>query len=300
MERARRRKLSDRFGGAQAFFCNSGAEAIEAALKWARKATGRSEARRARGLVPRPHDRRALGHRASRRSARAFEPLVPGARFATPETLADARRPATRPRSCSSPCRARAACIRSRPRRSPRRARSPTSTARCSILDEVQTGVGRTRRVLRLADATASGPTRSRSRRGSRTACRSARCSSPTTRRPASCPATTPRPSAATRSRAPRPARSSTRSTTTLLAHVRDDRRALREAALRRACAAPACCSRSSSTGPAAPGRRTPRSSTACSSARAGETALRLTPPLTISSATRPTSAIELLQEVLA
>lgn len=34
-------RLSDRFGGAQAFFCNSGAEAVEAALKYARKATGR-------------------------------------------------------------------------------------------------------------------------------------------------------------------------------------------------------------------------------------------------------------------
>ena len=34
-------KLSDRFGGAEAFFCNSGAEAIEAALKYARKATGK-------------------------------------------------------------------------------------------------------------------------------------------------------------------------------------------------------------------------------------------------------------------
>ena len=33
--------LSERFGGAQAFFCNSGAEANEAALKYARKATGR-------------------------------------------------------------------------------------------------------------------------------------------------------------------------------------------------------------------------------------------------------------------
>ena len=34
--------LSDRLGGAQAFFCNSGAEANEAAIKYARKATGRS------------------------------------------------------------------------------------------------------------------------------------------------------------------------------------------------------------------------------------------------------------------
>ena len=35
------KKLSDRFGGAQAFFCNSGTEAIEAAIKYARKATGK-------------------------------------------------------------------------------------------------------------------------------------------------------------------------------------------------------------------------------------------------------------------
>ena len=34
--------LSKRFGGASAFFCNSGAEAVEAALKWARKATGKT------------------------------------------------------------------------------------------------------------------------------------------------------------------------------------------------------------------------------------------------------------------
>jgi acetylornithine/succinyldiaminopimelate/putrescine aminotransferase len=35
-------RLSDRFGGASAFFCNSGAEANEAALKYARKATGKT------------------------------------------------------------------------------------------------------------------------------------------------------------------------------------------------------------------------------------------------------------------
>ena len=34
-------QLSGRFGGAQAFFCNSGAEANEAAIKYARKATGK-------------------------------------------------------------------------------------------------------------------------------------------------------------------------------------------------------------------------------------------------------------------
>ena len=35
------KKLSGRFGGAQAFFCNSGTEAIEATIKYARKATGK-------------------------------------------------------------------------------------------------------------------------------------------------------------------------------------------------------------------------------------------------------------------
>jgi acetylornithine/N-succinyldiaminopimelate aminotransferase len=39
MELAKR--LSARFGGAQSFFCNSGAEAVEAAIKYARKATGK-------------------------------------------------------------------------------------------------------------------------------------------------------------------------------------------------------------------------------------------------------------------
>ena len=73
-----------------------------------------------------------------------FEPLMPGARFATPETLADAVGPGRPPRSCSSRCSARAGCCRSTPRRSSRRASSPTTTARCLIFDEVQTGVGRT------------------------------------------------------------------------------------------------------------------------------------------------------------
>ena len=36
------KKLSERFGGARTFFCNSGAEAIEAAIKYARKATGKA------------------------------------------------------------------------------------------------------------------------------------------------------------------------------------------------------------------------------------------------------------------
>ena len=81
-------KLSDRFGGAQAFFCNSGAESIEAALKWARKATGRTEFVALEGSF---HGRTlgALSVTGQPAKRAAFEPLVPGARFATPATLAE-------------------------------------------------------------------------------------------------------------------------------------------------------------------------------------------------------------------
>ncbi|HEY5293854.1 MAG TPA: acetylornithine transaminase [Gaiellaceae bacterium] len=80
-------KLSDRFGGAQSFFCNSGAESIEAALKWARKATGRTEVVALEGSF---HGRTfgALSVTGQPSKRAAFEPLVPGARFATPTTLA--------------------------------------------------------------------------------------------------------------------------------------------------------------------------------------------------------------------
>jgi acetylornithine/N-succinyldiaminopimelate aminotransferase len=79
-------KLSDRFGGSSAFFCNSGAEAVEAALKWARKATGRTEVVALDGSF---HGRTfgALSVTGQPSKRAAFEPLVPGALFATPETL---------------------------------------------------------------------------------------------------------------------------------------------------------------------------------------------------------------------
>src|SRR6478609_5761552 len=84
-------KLSDRFGGAQAFFCNSGAESIEAALKWARKATGRTEIVALDGSF---HGRTfgALSVTGQPAKRAAFEPLVPGATFGLehvgPETAA--------------------------------------------------------------------------------------------------------------------------------------------------------------------------------------------------------------------
>ena len=74
-------RLSERFGGAQAFFCNSGAEANEAALKYARKATGKP------GVVALEnsfHGRTlgALSVTGQPAKRAAFEPLVPGVSFA--------------------------------------------------------------------------------------------------------------------------------------------------------------------------------------------------------------------------
>ena len=75
-------RLSERFGGAQAFFCNSGTEAVEAAIKYARKSTGRP------GLVALEgsfHGRTlgALSVTGQQAKRAAFDPLVPGVSFAT-------------------------------------------------------------------------------------------------------------------------------------------------------------------------------------------------------------------------
>ncbi len=78
--------LSARFGGAQAFFCNSGAEAIEAALKYARKATGKPGVVALEGSF---HGRTLGALSATGQPGRrtAFEPLVPGVRFVPPNDV---------------------------------------------------------------------------------------------------------------------------------------------------------------------------------------------------------------------
>ena len=83
-------RLSDRFGGAQAFFCNSGAEANEAALKYARKASGKI------GVIALEqsfHGRTmgALSVTGQPAKRAAFEPLVAGARFAKPNDIESLR-----------------------------------------------------------------------------------------------------------------------------------------------------------------------------------------------------------------
>jgi acetylornithine/N-succinyldiaminopimelate aminotransferase len=79
-------RLSDRFGGAQAFFCNSGAEAVEAALKYARKATGKPGVVALEGSF---HGRTlgALSATGQPSKRAAFSPLVPGVRFVPPNDV---------------------------------------------------------------------------------------------------------------------------------------------------------------------------------------------------------------------
>jgi predicted acetylornithine/succinylornithine family transaminase len=79
-------RLSNRFGGARAFFCNSGAESVEAALKLARKATGRACVVAVEGGF---HGRTlgALSVTGQPSKRAAFGPLVPGARFVAPNDV---------------------------------------------------------------------------------------------------------------------------------------------------------------------------------------------------------------------
>ena len=139
-------RLSDRFGGAQAFFCNSGAEAVEAVLKYARKATGRT---RVVALESSFHGRTfgALSATGQPAKREPFAPLVPGVSFARANDVASLREAcAGEPPACIllEPVQgeggvrplteefARAAAALSR------------ETGALLVLDEVQTGVGRT------------------------------------------------------------------------------------------------------------------------------------------------------------
>jgi predicted acetylornithine/succinylornithine family transaminase len=83
-------RLSARFGGAQAFFCNSGAEAVEAALKYARKATRKAGVVALEGSF---HGRTlgALSATGQPSKRQAFEPLIRGVRFAEPNDIASLR-----------------------------------------------------------------------------------------------------------------------------------------------------------------------------------------------------------------
>jgi predicted acetylornithine/succinylornithine family transaminase len=135
-------KLSERFGGAHAFFCNSGTEAVEAAIKWARKATGRTELVALEGSF---HGRTmgALSITGQLSKRAPFEPLVPGARFATPETLEEAVGPQTAA-IFLEPVQGEGG-VRPLSRETLELARELADEHEALLVfDEVQTGVGRT------------------------------------------------------------------------------------------------------------------------------------------------------------
>jgi acetylornithine/N-succinyldiaminopimelate aminotransferase len=138
-------RLSERFGGAQAFFCNSGAEAIEAALKYARKASGKSGVVALEGSF---HGRTcgALSVTGQPAKRAAFEPLLPGVAFAQPNDVASLEAAVTDETGCIllEPVLGEGG-IRSLDARFVEAARSLADVSGALlVLDEVQTGVGRT------------------------------------------------------------------------------------------------------------------------------------------------------------
>ena len=123
-------------GGGQVFFCNSGAEANECAIKLARKwgGHGRHVVVSAYGSLPRPHPRHPARHRPARqaRGVPAAARGVPPRRLGRPRRARGAPRPDGGGRSCSSRCRARAGSTRRRPSTSRACAGCATSAASCS------------------------------------------------------------------------------------------------------------------------------------------------------------------------
>jgi predicted acetylornithine/succinylornithine family transaminase len=139
-------RLSARFGGAQAFFCNSGAEAIEAALKYARKATGRAGIVAFEGSF---HGRTfgALSVTGQPGKRTAFEPLVPGVAFARLNDTASLRAVcAQEPPACIlvEPVQGEGGVHRATPEFLADAAALAAETGALLVFDEIQTGVGRT------------------------------------------------------------------------------------------------------------------------------------------------------------
>jgi acetylornithine/N-succinyldiaminopimelate aminotransferase len=138
-------RLSARAGGARAFFCNSGAEAVEAGLKYARKATGKPGVVALSGSF---HGRTmgALSVTGQPGKREAFEPLLPHVQFAGPNDAG----------SLEAAVSAETGCILLEPVQGEggvhvleasfvaAARRLADETAAVLLFDEVQTGVGRT------------------------------------------------------------------------------------------------------------------------------------------------------------
>jgi acetylornithine/N-succinyldiaminopimelate aminotransferase len=138
-------RLSARAGGARAFFCNSGTEAVEAGLKYARKATGKAGVVALTGSF---HGRTmgALSVTGQPGKRAAFEPLLPHVQFADSNDIA----------SLELSISAETGCILLEPVQGEggvhvleasfvaAARRLADETGAVLLFDEVQTGVGRT------------------------------------------------------------------------------------------------------------------------------------------------------------
>jgi acetylornithine/N-succinyldiaminopimelate aminotransferase len=138
-------RLSARFGGAQAFFCNSGAEAIEAGLKYARKATGKP------GIVALEnsfHGRTfgALAVTGQPAKREAFEPLVSGVSFAHLNDAASLEAAVREDTGCVllEPIQGEGGIHAATREFLAEACRLADEAGALLLLDEVQTGVGRT------------------------------------------------------------------------------------------------------------------------------------------------------------
>jgi predicted acetylornithine/succinylornithine family transaminase len=138
-------RLSARAGGARAFFCNSGSEAVEAGLKYARKATGRP------GIVALNdsfHGRTAGALSVTGQPAKrtAFEPLLPHVQFAEPNDVASLEAAISGDTGCIllEPVQGEGGVhVLEAPFLAAARRLADESGA-VLLFDEVQTGVGRT------------------------------------------------------------------------------------------------------------------------------------------------------------
>ncbi len=137
--------LSVRFGGAQSFFCNSGAEAIEAALKYVRKASGKWGVVALDGSF---HGRTcgALSVTGQPAKRAAFEPLLPGVSFAQPNDVASLEAKVTGETGCIllEPVLGEGGIIPLDSRFVEAARTLADDVGALLVFDEVQTGVGRT------------------------------------------------------------------------------------------------------------------------------------------------------------
>jgi acetylornithine/N-succinyldiaminopimelate aminotransferase len=139
--------LSARLGGAQAFFCNSGAEANEAAIKYARKATGRAGVVALEGSF---HGRTmgALSATGQPPKWEGFGPLLPGMRFARPNDVESLEAAASPGRDTAlillEPLLGEGGVVPLEPGFAQAAAELAAEVGALLCFDEVQTGVGRT------------------------------------------------------------------------------------------------------------------------------------------------------------